>query len=316
MWWPPPHVFLLLLLLPLPPLNSPFAAAQQPPGSFYGGSVEWALLPDADASESGQRTVEFFIRTHWQRSFSAYKGSSGDGSAAVGDQLPLQGQSSVLFDFGDGSAVTELTGTVASIDVSLDIVSFISVLRHSYPAPCRNVSYTPAFFSRPQGGGSSNSPPPLTTQEMRVHRTPWSAQLSACCSAPSLHFASSAPAAGTVVIAAAVDFTFTSSSPKLSFPSVLLAARTNTTLPLHAAAYTGTWPCTSASSEQSSACQWQPELVSASVAWALPFLSPLSSASSHFVLNGSSVTILGCEGACGALLLMLQVWVCNVTCEV
>jgi hypothetical protein len=230
----------------------------------------------------------------------------------VGDQLPLQGQSSVLFSFGDGSAVTELTGTVASIDISLDIVSFVSVTRHSYPAPCRNVSYTPAFFTRPQGGGSS--PPPLTTQEMRVHRTPWSAQLSACCSAPSLQFASSAPAAGAVVITAAVDFTFTSSSPKLSFPSVLLAARTNTTLPLHAAAYAGAWPCSSASSEQSSACQWQPELASPAVAWSLPFLSPLSSASSYFDLNGSSVTILGCEGACGALLLMLQVWV--VQCDV
>ena len=68
----PPPLLLLLLLLLLFASNIVLSLAQQPPrGSFSGGSVEWALLP-VDASGGG-RTVEFYIRTHWQRTFSAFK---------------------------------------------------------------------------------------------------------------------------------------------------------------------------------------------------------------------------------------------------
>lgn len=316
---------LLLLLLLLPPrFQSSFtvaALAQEQHGSFYGGSVEWTLVSDDVAGVIGQGTIEFLIRTHWQRSFSAFRGSARDGFAAVGDSLALQGQGSVLFSFGDGSPVVELTGTVTSIDLSLDIVTLLSVTRHSYPASCANFTLTPTYFARKQnsGAGSGFSPPPLIVQEMQVDRTPWLAQLTACCSAPAAAPALPSPSpsssSGVVIIAAAVDFTFTASSPKLAFPSALLAARINVTFPLLSSSYNGSWPCLSASSQllssssppsslltqPSPSCQWQPELASTSVSWSVA--SPFQ----RFALNGSSVTIMGCNGTCAAFLMTLQV---------
>lgn len=317
------RLLLFLLLLPRR-FESSFsvaALAQQQHGSFYGGSVEWTLLSDAVDGVNGQGTIEFLIRTHWQRSFSAYRGSARDGFAAVGDSLALQGQGSVFFSFGDGSPVVELTGTVTSIDASLDIVTLLSVTRHSYSASCVNFTLTPSYFGRKQN--SSFPTLPLMVQEMQVDRTPWLAQLTACCSAPA-----SAPASpsllpspssssGIVIITAAVDFTFTASSPKLAFPSVFLAARINVSFSLLSSSYNGSWPCLSPSSQSSSSssswppsspleqlspsCQWQPELASPSVSWSVA--SPFQ----RFAFNGSSVTIMGCNGTCAAFLLTLQV---------
>jgi hypothetical protein len=260
--------------------------------------VEWVLLPDA------AHTVEFHIRTHWQRSFSAYRGSASDGFSAVGDILSLQGQGSVVFSFGDSSPVTELTATVTSTHAALDIVSVLSVVRHVYSAPCRNVSLTPAFFPRPLAA-------PLTRQAMLCTRSPWVAQLSACCAATP-----SSPRA--VIISTHVDYTFSAYSPRLSFPSAVLAAHLVTSLPLHAATHTGAWPCSSmasASASAAAACQWQPELDSLSALWSSSTLSPF------FVLNGSSAVIYGCNGTCAPFLMMLQVvpvafrMLC-VTCDV
>ena len=276
-----PMLQLLLLLLLLPPQRT--AVAQQPPGSFYGGSVEWTLLPDA------AHTVEFHIRTHWQRSFSAYKGSASDGFSAVGDLLSLQGQDSVFFSFGDSSPVTELTATVTSTHHALDIVSVLSVVRHVYSAPCRNMSLSPAFFPRPLAALAA----PLTRQEMLVARSPWIAQLTVCCAATP----ASPP---TVIIAAHVDYTFAAFSPRLSFPSAVLAPRLATSLPLHATTYTRAWPCSSMP-PASSSCQWQPELDSSSALWSSTQSSPF------FVLNGSSAVISGCNGTCAPFLMMLQV---------
>jgi len=247
---PPPLLLLLLLLLLV--TNVILSRAQQPPspsGSFYGGSVEWVLLPSDAAGGAGGKTVEFYIRTHWQRSYSAFKGSASDGWAAVGDVLPLQAQAGVFFSFGDNSKVQELAGAVTFVDSALDVVSLLSVTRHTYAAACYTTTLLPAFFARQQqavGSSSSSSssninsssssrpPLPLTVQEMLVQRTPWLSSLTACCSSPS-----SASASGSVTVAAAVDFTFAAASPKLSLPAVVLGARVNVTSRVRAASYTG-----------------------------------------------------------------------------
>jgi hypothetical protein len=310
----------LFPLLLLTASSDIFVHARQPSGSYFGGSVEWSLLPEEHGEDSARRTVEFLIRTHWQRSFSAYKGTSSDGFSAVGDQLPLQGQSSVFFSFGDGSPVTELTATVTAIDRALDIVSLLSVVHHSYSAPCQNVSLTPAYFNRPQsasGDGSSAQLPVLTIQEMRAERTPWIAQLTACCAAT----AATLSGGDTVLTSALVDYTFTASSPKLSFASVVLANHHNTTLPLLSEPYTGQWPCKSTSLSSASAsssastpsssspesCQWQDELATTTVQWSVPSHVSPSGSASRFVFNGTSGIVLGCSSSCDSFLLFLQV---------
>jgi len=92
-------------------------------GTFLSASVRWAKVGDASA--------RFEIVTYWRRSFTPFN----NGASRAGDDIDIIAQSTVSFNFGDGSPAVYLLGHVTDINEADDWLEAVSVLTHAYPEP-------------------------------------------------------------------------------------------------------------------------------------------------------------------------------------
>mmetsp|Transcript_10020 Transcript_10020/g.20452 ORF Transcript_10020/g.20452 Transcript_10020/m.20452 type:complete len:143 (-) Transcript_10020:468-896(-) len=96
----------------------PFAQA----GTFLSGSVRWAT--------TGENQAQFDVGTYWRRSFSPFN----NGNSIPGSDVDIIAQSTVSFQFGDGSPEIYMLGHVTEINEADDWLEAVSTFTHTYPS--------------------------------------------------------------------------------------------------------------------------------------------------------------------------------------